>query len=299
MVYPLVAALVAAVFAGQLAWQYRARRRSHALAWCLSLGLFAVAAGAVAVGVGIGWSRAVFGVYWVAGALLNVPLLATGQLLLMDPRRSALWWTLAGICAAWAVLFTAMAEVDPAVLARASQARDIPLGSAAIGGQMAYTLVGSLNATFLVVVVGSLWSAVRLRRPAVGLIALGVALVAVASSFVSAGQGRVFSVLLALGVGVMYTGFLATARGRRRRPVVTIYSRQRCGLCREAEAAVARIAGRGADVLLVDIDADPALTERYTIRVPVIAVDGVEIAEYHVDAQALRAKLREARLKVV
>jgi glutaredoxin len=83
---------------------------------------------------------------------------------------------------------------------------------------------------------------------------------------------------------------------RRRRPVVTVYTRQRCGLCRHAEAVVARIAGRRADVRLVDVDADPELTERYTIRVPVVAVDGVEIAEYHVDPHILRAKLREARL---
>jgi hypothetical protein len=212
--FPLVAALVAAVFAGQLALAYRARRRPHALAWCLSLGLFAAAAGAVAVGIGVGWSPAVFGVYWVAGALLNVPLLATGQLLLMDPKRAALWWTLAGICTVWAVSFTLMAQVDPAALARASRARTIPLGSQAIGEQAAYMLVGPLNATFLIVVAGSLWSAVRFRRPAVGLIALGVALVATASSFVSRGQGQVFSILLASGVAVMHGGFLATTRSR-------------------------------------------------------------------------------------
>lgn len=214
MAFPLLAALVATLFAGQLVVQYRARRRPHALAWSVSLALFGVAAVAVAVGIGSAWSPAVFRVYWVAGALLNVPLLATGQLLLSDPKRSALWWTLAGVCAAWAVLFTVMAEVDPAVLAEANRARAIPLGSEAIGGQAAYVLVGPFNAAFLVVVMGSLLSAVRSRRPAVGLIALGVCLVAAASSFVSRGQGQVFSVLLALGVAVMYAGFLAVARPR-------------------------------------------------------------------------------------
>jgi hypothetical protein len=296
--FPLIAALLAAVFALQLGVHYRTWRQPHVLAWCLSFGLFAVAAWAVAVGIGMGWSRTVFGFYWVAGALLSVPLLATGQLLLMDPRRSVLWWTLAGICAVWAVLFTAMAEVNQAVLTRASQAQSIPLGSAVIGQQMAYTLVAPLNAAVLVVVLGSTWSAVRRRRPAIGLIAVGVSLVTAASSVAGRGQGRLFSILLALGVVLMYGGFQAVDRARSRsgqRPVITVYTRQRCGLCREAEAVVTRVARRAADVRLVDVDADPTLTDRYTVRVPVVAVDGVEIAEFHVDAHALRAKLREAR----
>lgn len=82
---------------------------------------------------------------------------------------------------------------------------------------------------------------------------------------------------------------------RRHRPVVTVYTRQRCGLCRTAEQVVARVAGRSADIILVDIDADPALADRYTVRVPVVAVDGIEIAEYQVDHRTLRARLRAAR----
>lgn len=58
---------------------------------------------------------------------------------------------------------------------------------------------------------------------------------------------------------------------------------------------MARVAGRGADITVVDIDADPELVDRYTVRVPVVAVDGVEIAEYHVDPRVLRAQLRAAR----
>lgn len=79
------------------------------------------------------------------------------------------------------------------------------------------------------------------------------------------------------------------------RPVVTVYSRRRCGLCREAEAVVAGVARRRADVRVVDVDSDDALVARYTVRVPVVTVDGVEVAEYHVDPRGLRAALRAAR----
>lgn len=75
------------------------------------------------------------------------------------------------------------------------------------------------------------------------------------------------------------------------RHTVTVYSRQGCHLCDEAIAVVRRIADRRARVEVVDIDADPQLTERYTVRVPVIAVDGVEIAEYQIAPEQLEAAL--------
>jgi glutaredoxin len=77
------------------------------------------------------------------------------------------------------------------------------------------------------------------------------------------------------------------------RPVVVVYTRERCGLCRSAEAVVAREA-RGADVRHVDIDTDDDLVARYTIRVPVVAVDGVEVAEGQVAPGQVRAAVRAA-----
>jgi len=84
-------------------------------------------------------------------------------------------------------------------------------------------------------------------------------------------------------------------RRREQRPVVTVYSRRGCHLCAAAEADVRRIAGRRARVEVVDVDADPVLAAGYTVRVPVVAVDGVEVAELEVDLAAVRAALRAAR----
>ncbi|MGH3665072.1 MAG: hypothetical protein ACRDU8_03080 [Egibacteraceae bacterium] len=216
-VLPGLAAAVAFTFATQLARQFAARRRPHALAWALALALFGLASAAVTVGVSLGWSAPVFGVYWVGGALLNVPLLAVGQLQLLDPRRSVLYWTLAGLFALWSVLFTGMAGFDGAVLAQASAERAIPLGSDVLGGTTAYRLVGPFNATFLVVVAGSVWSAVRGRRWRVLLIALGVSVAAAGSSAIGSGRDFLFSVLLASGITIMYGGFLAASKPPHRR----------------------------------------------------------------------------------
>lgn len=76
-----------------------------------------------------------------------------------------------------------------------------------------------------------------------------------------------------------------------RLPTVTVYTRRGCTLCAKAERTVAEVAGERAAVEVVDIDARPDLTERYTVRVPVVAVDGVELFEFHVDPDDLRAAL--------
>lgn len=85
----------------------------------------------------------------------------------------------------------------------------------------------------------------------------------------------------------------------RRRPAVTLYGRRGCHLCTVAEADVRRVAGRHADVTVVDVDTDPALVARYTVRVPVVLVDGVEVAELQVDPRTVRAAVRAARRRAV
>ena len=79
-----------------------------------------------------------------------------------------------------------------------------------------------------------------------------------------------------------------------RRPVVVVYTRQGCGLCRTAEELVAAEA-RGADVRLVDVDTDPELQRRYHVRVPVVTVDGAIVAEGLVAPGAIRRAVRRAR----
>ena len=80
---------------------------------------------------------------------------------------------------------------------------------------------------------------------------------------------------------------------RGARHAITVYTRKGCHLCQEAEAVVRRVA-RGHDIRIVDVDVHPALTERYTVRVPVIEVDGREIAEFQIDPGILRAALRDS-----
>ena len=74
---------------------------------------------------------------------------------------------------------------------------------------------------------------------------------------------------------------------------VVVYGREDCHLCERARETVAAVAADCRDVSVdhADVDADPALRERYGDRVPVVAVDGEDAFELRVDADDLRARL--------
>jgi len=78
---------------------------------------------------------------------------------------------------------------------------------------------------------------------------------------------------------------------------ITIYGRPGCHLCDDAEERVAQLLdGSGATVEVVNIEHDDELHKRFLERIPVIEVDGeqlAELAQYRREpfAQALRERL--------
>jgi glutaredoxin len=81
---------------------------------------------------------------------------------------------------------------------------------------------------------------------------------------------------------------------QHRRVTVVVYTRRGCGLCRDAEQ-LATIEARSARIRTVDIDQDAVLQERYGVRVPVVEVDGTEVAELEVRPGQIRRAVRRAR----
>jgi hypothetical protein len=88
-VFPLGAAVVAFAFAAALGRRFVERRRTYLGLWCAALLMYGAASLAVAIGVGWGWSRGSFEVYWILGAVLNVPLLAAGEVQLLAGTASS------------------------------------------------------------------------------------------------------------------------------------------------------------------------------------------------------------------
>lgn len=88
---------------------------------------------------------------------------------------------------------------------------------------------------------------------------------------------------------------LSIGNGRRRqRSTVEVYTRAGCHLCEVAEELV-RVEAARAELRLIDIDDDDELLKRYQVRVPVVVVDGREVAEGRVEPGQVRDALKRAR----
>jgi glutaredoxin len=73
---------------------------------------------------------------------------------------------------------------------------------------------------------------------------------------------------------------------------LTLYGRAWCHLCDDMRAAQEPLLAEfGAQVEIVDIDADSLLEARYNELVPVLVCDGVELCHYHLDEGRVRAAL--------
>jgi glutaredoxin len=75
---------------------------------------------------------------------------------------------------------------------------------------------------------------------------------------------------------------------------VTLYTKPDCHLCDVAHSVLEDVREDFRfDIERVDISRDRELRKRYGVRIPVVAVDGVELFEHQVDARALRLFLAE------
>jgi len=226
-VFPLAAAGVALVFAFLLARLFTRRRRPYQLLWALSLLMYAVASVAVALGAANGWSRLGFQVYWLFGAVLNVPFLAAGelQLLLRNRNVQPVLWVVLAFLTAYAIAVLRVASYDPVELAR-----QLPSGKNVFGaGTPAHRLPQVISIpSYLILLAGALWSAwgMRSRREMkdrfVGtlLIAVGATIIAgFGSAFAALGKLPLFSISLLVGIATMFWGFLRASRSTPAVPV--------------------------------------------------------------------------------
>jgi hypothetical protein len=219
-VFPLVAAVVALVFAGSLARGFVRRRRPYQAVWSLALVMYAAASFALFLGVLDGWSTGEFRVYWLFGAVLNVPYLFLGELYLLLKRRAIV----DGV-ALVTIFLTAFAatKIGSAAVRVSALASHLPLGKDVFGdGSTPYRLAQYFAyPAYILLIAGCLWSARQMRgRPEARDRFVGTLLIAVGATIVAIGSGvgagldvvPVFSVGLLAGIAVMFWGFLRASR---------------------------------------------------------------------------------------
>lgn len=214
---PVVAAVVAAVFAVMLFRQFSARRGQAQLLWAIAMAMFAVACTALAIGVGSGWSKTLFALYWAFGAVLNVPFLAGGELVLLFRKKWVLWATWLVLIFSIAFTFSVLRGADVHGLAE-----QLPAGKEVFGlGTQPQRLPQYFSyPAYFILVAGAVWSAWKMRgHPElkdrfVGtlLIALGATIVAGGAAFAAEGKVLGFVITLLVGISTMFWGFLRASR---------------------------------------------------------------------------------------
>jgi hypothetical protein len=219
-VFPMLAAVISGVFAFRLGARFIQKRRPHEGVWVVALVMYAVASFAMFMGVVNGWTGGEFRVYWLFGAVLNVPYLFAGELYLLSKKRAL---GHAFLVALVAISIGAAVAVLGADTNRAELGNALPLGKDVFGdGSTPYRLAQyfALPAYFLLLG-GLMWSAWQMRgRPELRNRTSGTVWIAIGATIVAVGSGigaafhvvPLFSASLAAGIAVMFWGFLVAAR---------------------------------------------------------------------------------------
>lgn len=213
----VTAGLLALAFSMSTYERWLARHRRHELAWSASLAMFSVASFALAAGSALGWSGVIYRTFFLFGAIVNVPFLALGTIYLLGGNRRGDRWAVA-ICllSAFAAGVIVMAPFTaPLPADELAQGRDV------FGALPRILAAVASGAGALTVIGGALWSAWRIRRGRmVGaniLIAVGTSITG-ASGLLNSLFDEItgFAVTLALGIAVIFAGFLIATTGGTR-----------------------------------------------------------------------------------
>jgi hypothetical protein len=208
-----LATAVATLFAEATLVRWTRARKPHEGAWTVALAMFALASAALATGASTGWDRGTFRAFYLFGAVLNVPWLALGTVYL-------LWG--AGVGRRVRDVLLLITGLAAGVVLTAPMHGRLPVDTIPVGKDLfgvfprVLAAVGSGLAA-LVVFGGAVVSAVRYaRRRTAPRLAAGNGLIALGTLVLSAGgtvQGVVgkdeaFALSLAVGISVIYAGFL-------------------------------------------------------------------------------------------
>lgn len=223
ILFPIVATAISAIFAVLLFRQWSGRRRLAQLAWAIALTQYAAASLMVALAIADQWDGTLYRLFWLFGAMLNVPWLALGSVALISGKVARATATVVVIALSVYGLVAIMgADLNRGALA---QVDGIPRGSEIWLDELVRVLARWYSIGGWLIVVGI---ALLSSRPHKGLlppaervranvlIAVGVSIVAIGGfALTNIGQGAAFSVTLALGVTVMFAGFLLASRAPR------------------------------------------------------------------------------------
>jgi hypothetical protein len=216
------AMLVSLAFAGCTFERWLAKRRPYELTWTLAMLTFSVGAWSLAWGSSAGWNSANFRMFYVFGAIVNVPLLAVGQVELLSERR---WVRFLRPAVLLAGMF-AIGVLAVSPLRAAIPAERLPQGKDVFGVLPRVLAAVASAGGAVVVFAGAAYSTVSLIRArsqppnrvlGTGLITLGTVVLSVSGTLQKRfGEMTAFAITLTLGVIILFAGFLVATVPRNR-----------------------------------------------------------------------------------
>jgi hypothetical protein len=219
------AALVSLAFAFMTHERWLVQRRPYERTWTLALGTFCVGALALAWGSAGGWGSVTFRLFYLFGAIVNVPLLAVGQVELLTSKRwiRHLRPLVVGACVfAGGVLMVAPLKAEiPSD--RLPQGREVfgvlPRVLAAVGSAGgAFVVFGGAIYSLVTLLVGKRNGKIVATNRVAGtaLIALGTVVLSASGSLNKRfGEMTAFAITLTIGVIVLFAGFLVSTLTKR------------------------------------------------------------------------------------
>ena len=221
----LVAALIASLFFADLLRGYRAAPRPHTAAYMAGIGCFALATWALFLGAATGWTSASYRIFFLFGAIVNIPVLALGSMFLVVGRRAGHAMLL--------LLFPFFAISIPMTLAEPFDAGALPAGGVPggrelwaemFGPRLWAAIGGGMGATIIIVlaVVSAFRFWHRSRRLVWGnlMIVAGTLAASTGGTILALGIDWGFSASLLVAVILIWAGFRIAVSARRALPVL-------------------------------------------------------------------------------
>jgi hypothetical protein len=224
-----MSAIISVAFGLSTLDRWLRRRRPHELAWTIAMGLFAIASLSLWWAEARGWSTTSFRMFFLFGAIVNVPWLGLGSVYLLAGPTAGRVTTrvlllFSGFSAGVVIMAPMHGTIDPQELPKGSDMFDaLPRVLAAVGSAV----------PAMVIFCGAAWSAWRVLRGATPaltssatrhvrsarMLALGNILIAAGAAILSAsgslagrlGADRSFAITLTIGISVLFGGFLVAS----------------------------------------------------------------------------------------
>ena len=222
----VIAGVISTAFTVDLALAYRGRPRPHTAAYAVGMAMFAVATWALAFGLTSGWNGASYRVFFLFGAILNIPYLALGSMYLVVGRRAGtVTFIIVGAITAISVTLTTTVDFV-ASLPRAGIPHDIfPPISEGFGPRLLAAIGGGTGATVIIVLsvisIFRFWK--KNRRLLMGnvLITAGTLTAGGGGTGLAIGEGAAFALSLLLAAALIWAGYRLATGARRARATST------------------------------------------------------------------------------